>query len=305
MARVMARIPINQRILPCDSREIEFSGDPAAINLSDTVFEFLNEECEGLSPLSFDGENEDNGEEEEGENGNGNTEDNSFWETQNQLLQATLCRTNSLETRIRSITKETIKEAQQTGNFCGCSRPFDNGCRNCLMKEVCRRLQSAGFDSAICKSKWRSSPNIPSGEHTFLDVRDNSSSKKGEIRVIIELNFRAEFEMARANEEYNSLIRKLPEIFVGKIERLLALLKILCSAGKKCMKEKKMHMAPWRKHRYMEAKWLRICERLTSTPPLSTGYSGRAAAARPRASMLTVDLTENFPNLHRTVVEVV
>ncbi|XP_022886339.1 uncharacterized protein LOC111402342 [Olea europaea var. sylvestris] len=302
MARVMARIPINHRILMCESREIEFSGDPAAINLSDTVFEFLSEECEGLSPVSFDGENEEDGEEEE-KNGNGNAEDNCFWETHYQLLQDTLCRTSSLESRIRSITKETKKEAQQTRNFCGCGRQFNNGCRNCLMKEVCRRLQNAGFDGAICKSKWRSSLNIPSGEHTFLDVREKSSSNKGEIRVIIELNFRAEFEMARANEEYNKLIRKLPEFFVGKIERLLALLKILCSAGKKCMKEKKMHMAPWRKHRYMEAKWLRICERLTSTPPLSTGYSGRAA--RPTASMLTVDLTESFPNLHRTVVEVV
>ncbi|CAI9755161.1 unnamed protein product [Fraxinus pennsylvanica] len=302
MTGVMARIPINHRILTCESQEIEFSGDPAAINLSDTVFEFLNEECEGLSPVSFDGENEDDAGDEE-KNGNGNAEDNSFWETQNQLLQATLCKTSSIESSIRSITKETVKAAQQTGSFCGCGRQFNNGCRNCLMKEVCRRLRSAGFDSAICKSKWRSSQDIPSGEHTFLDVRDKSSSKKGEIRVIIELNFRAEFEMARANEEYNELIRKLPEIFVGKIERLLALLKILCSAGKKCMKEKKMHLAPWRKHRYMEAKYLRICERLTSTPPLSTGYSGRAA--RPRASMLTVDLKENFPNLHGTVVEVV
>ncbi|CAI9787929.1 unnamed protein product [Fraxinus pennsylvanica] len=302
MAGLLARIPINHRIFPCDSREIEFSGDPAAINLSDTVFEFLNEESEGLS--SFDGKNEDDSEDEEEKSGNENSADNSFWETQNQLLQATLCRTSSLESKIRSITKETMKEAQETANWCGCGRtPVNTGCRNCLMKEVCRRLQNAGFDSAICKSKWRSSPDIPSGEHTFLDVRDKSSSRKGEITVIIELNFRAEFEMARANEEYNKLIRKLPEIFVGKIERLLALLKILCSAGKKSMKEKKMHMAPWRKHRYMEAKWLRICERLTSTAPLSTGYSG--STPRPRASMLTVDLTENFPNLHRSVVEVV
>ncbi|CAA3025836.1 Hypothetical predicted protein [Olea europaea subsp. europaea] len=221
-------------------------------------------------------------------------------------VQDTLCRTSSLESKIRIITKETIKEAQGTANLCGCGRtPFNTGCRNCLMKEVCRRLQNAGFDSAICKSKWRSSPDIPSGEHTFLDVRDKSSSKKGEIRVIIELNFRAEFEMARANEEYSKLIRKLPEIFVGKIERLLALLKILCSAGKKCMKEKKMHMAPWRKHRYMEAKWLRICERLTPTPPLLNGYSGHSPRPRASMSMLTVDLTENFPNLHRSVVEVV
>ncbi|KAI3456257.1 hypothetical protein Pfo_012920 [Paulownia fortunei] len=300
----MAKVPINHRILTCESREIEFSVEPA-INLSDdTVFQFLSEECEGSSPVSSIDDHEDD-EEKENQNENENTGagDDNFWETQHQLLQSTICRTTSLESRIRNITKEALKEAQQSGNVCACGRPADNGCRKCLMEEVCRRLQNAGFNSAICKSKWRSSPDIPSGEHTFMDVVDNSNSKKGEVRVIIELNFRAEFEMARANEEYNKLINRLPEIFVGKIERLLGLLKILCAAAKKCMKEKKMHMGPWRKHRYMQAKWLRTCERLASSQPLSSGYLGRPA--RPRMSMLTVDLMENFSNLHRPAVEVV
>ncbi|KAG8385549.1 hypothetical protein BUALT_Bualt03G0056800 [Buddleja alternifolia] len=300
----MARVPINHRILTCDSREIEFSGEPA-INLSDdTVFEFLNEEYQGLSPaISVDDIEDDEEKENQNENENQSPEDGKFWETQSQLLQTTICRTSSFESRIRNITKEALKEAQQPGNLCSCGRPFDNGCRKCLMEEVCRRLQNADFDSAICKSKWRSSLDIPSGEHTFLDVIDNSNPKKGEVRVIIEFNLRAEFEMARANEEYNKLVKRLPEIFVGKIERLLALLKILCGAAKKCMKEKKMHMGPWRKHRYMQAKWLRTCERLSASQPLSSGYSGRLA--RPRISMLTVDLMENFSNLHRPAVEVV
>jgi len=69
----------------------------------------------------------------------------------------------------------------------------------------------------------------------------------------VELNFRGEFEMARGSEEYNRLVGKLPEVFVGKVERLSNLIKVLCVAGKRCMKEKKMHMGPWRKHRYMQA----------------------------------------------------
>jgi uncharacterized protein (TIGR01615 family) len=142
------------------------------------------------------------------------------------------------------------------------------------------------------------------GEHSFLDVIENSSSKKGEVRrIIIELNFRAEFEMARANEDYNQLVRRLPEVFVGKVERLSALIKILCSAAKKCMKEKKMHMGPWRKQRYMHSKWLGACERTTSSPLLPMGCSGRLP--KPKASMLTVDLLEKLPNVHCTAVEVV
>lgn len=88
MARVLARITMNHRILPCDSREIEFSDDHAAINLSDTVFEFLNEE--GLSPVSVDGKNEDDGEDEEEKSGDENSVNSSFWETQYQLLQVSL-----------------------------------------------------------------------------------------------------------------------------------------------------------------------------------------------------------------------
>nr|GLL24118.1 uncharacterized protein LOC109158628 [Ipomoea trifida] len=298
----MARVPINHRILAFDNREIEFSGD-VAINLSDTVFEFLDDEGQGSSPESISDnicdESDDENEKKD------SADDSDFWETQHQLLQATLCRTTSLETKIRNITKETLKEAKQGGNICGCQKPpfnGDGGCRSCLMKAVCSRLQNAGFNSAICKSKWKSS-DIPSGEHTFLDVVDYSNAKKGEVRIVIELNFRAEFEIAKAGEEYSKLVKSLPEVFVGKIERLLSVVKILCAAAKKCMKERKIYIAPWRKQRYMQAKWLKTCQRATAALMLPAGDSSRPR--RPRASMLTVDMLENLPNSHRTAVAVV
>ncbi|KAF9604113.1 hypothetical protein IFM89_002788 [Coptis chinensis] len=73
------------------------------------------------------------------------------------------------------------------------------GCRKCLMSDIsdglckagynsviCKSkwrsspdIPSAGYNSAICKSKWRSSPDIPSGEHTYIDVVDKNM-KKGE-----------------------------------------------------------------------------------------------------------------------------
>ena len=81
-------------------------------------------------------------------------------------------------------------------------------------------------------------------------------------------------------------------MFVGKVERLSNLIKILCMGAKRCMKEKKMHMGPWRKHRYMQAKWLGPCERNTSTTSLSVRYNSERILPRPKASMLTVDLLE-------------
>ncbi|PON74874.1 hypothetical protein TorRG33x02_246480 [Trema orientale] len=281
-------------------------GAPSTLN--DLVFGFLEEDHGEESPESRfgsgAGEDYDWGEEEEEESCDVE-ENKAFWEEQIKLLQATICRTNSVESKIRQATKEALKETVMTISQCACGRSTVGGvCRNCLRREVCNRLINLGYDCAICKSKWRSSSSIPSGEHTYLEVVDRSSSKRGEMRVVIELNFRAEFEMARASEDYNRLISRLPEVFVGKAERLGALIKILCSAAKKCMKEKNMHLGPWRKHKYMQAKWLGTCER--STPaPLTVVHSGRPA--KPKASMLTFDLLEamSMPGLRPTAVEVV
>lgn len=82
----MARVSKNHRILTCDCLESEFSGE-TAINLSDdTVFQFLNEESEGLSCI-FDDDADDDEKENQNENEFRGAEDVSFWETQNQLLQ--------------------------------------------------------------------------------------------------------------------------------------------------------------------------------------------------------------------------
>ncbi|CAN4092007.1 unnamed protein product [Withania somnifera] len=304
----MARRTMSHRILTCDKPEqMTFSNDSISINISDTVFGFLDDVSPRIIDTNFCIENEEEEEDEE-KKGYENVEDNQFWETQLQLLQSILYRNTSLESQIRSITKETIKEAN--GIIYSCRSTADDGCRNCLMKAVCSRLQIAGFNSAICKSKWKNSSDIPSGEHTFIDMIDSSNSKKREVRIIIELNFRAEFEMARGCKEYNRLVKILPEVFVGKIERLLSLIKILCAAAKKCMKDKKMYIGPWRKQKYMQAKWLKTCERvevakLSYSSAIGDEFSNRPPP-RPMASMLTVDLLEILPSLPLiTAVEVV
>ncbi|XP_058095407.1 uncharacterized protein LOC131240899 [Magnolia sinica] len=279
--------------------DVEFAGE--GVSLADMVLGFF-EEGEGLPErCGNDGENED-GDGEDGQNSGGEVEKKAFWLEQDQLLKGILCRSSSLESRIRHDTEQALRESRSVGPVCVCPRPVTGGCRNCLLRDVSERLRNAGFESHICKSKWRRSPDIPSGEHTYIDVMA-TSAKKAMVRVIIELDFRAEFEMARASPEYNGLIDHLPQVFVGKAERLRTMIKILCGAAKKCMKENKMHMGPWRKHKYMEAKWLGTCERIAPVPLFSTGFSDRQRKLK--ASMLTFDLVEKLPSLHCTAVEVV
>ncbi|KAL5989859.1 hypothetical protein ACLOJK_010754 [Asimina triloba] len=355
--------------------DVEFEGGGAS--LADMVLGFFEEG--GMAPLErcgSDGEN-DEGESEEGKDSSGGEADRKvFWEEQHRLLKGTLYRSSSLETRIRHDTEQALRESRAAGPVCVCSRPVAGGCRNCLLRDVSDRLRNAGYDSALCRSKWRSTPDIPkgillpvsflfvvkveracsflrdfrwwasqsrfqphvggnrghdvaenherstasknihgptarsfhhdqisTGEHTYIDVM-GTTSKNVSVRIIIELDFRGEFAMARASPEYSKLVERLPQVFVGKAERLRSVLKTLCAAAKKCTKENKMHMAPWRKHKYMEAKWLGTCERkapkpLAASPPLPDPQR------KLRASMLTFDLLEKLPSMHCTAVEVV
>ena len=134
-----------------------------------------------------------------------------------------------------------------------------------------------------------------------MEVVQNSKGGKGEVKILIELNFRAQFEMARASEEYNRLINQLPEIFVGKFLRLQNLVKILCAASKKCMRERKMHIAPWRKYKYVLAKWHGSPDQQKVAPILSPlSHLGRAT--RPRTSMLTFDLVGSLQGIQCTTM---
>ncbi|TKY48872.1 hypothetical protein E2542_SST26294 [Spatholobus suberectus] len=284
-----------------NSNRVDKNGD-VLLSFSDTIFGFW-EDLQVPPENSSDSDNplDDDDDEEEEDEGLCSMEKNkAFWEEQYHLLQATLYRTSSIETRVRQATKEALRELNMSDMQCIC-RPavVTKSCRNCLRREICDRLLNLGYNCAVCTSKWRTSSEIQiSGEHTYLEVMDNSNTKRVEVKMVIELNFRAEFEMVRASEEYNRLISGLPEIFVGKAERLHVIIKIMCTAAKKCMKEKKMHLGPWRKHKYMQAKWLGMTDR-SITAPLPTVYSPRQRKAK--ASMLTCDLLENIPGLHCAV----
>ncbi|XP_052177359.1 uncharacterized protein LOC127791489 [Diospyros lotus] len=280
------------------------SGGPGSLGFM--VFGFLDDGgCDTWRSFGGSGEEEIFENEDDSTDGEvkSSEEDKAFWESKEQSLLATLRRTSSFESKVRLATREAMRELELTGAPCACPRPVAGGCRNCLQREISQRLRIASYSCAIRQSRWRSSSDIPSGGHTYMEVVD-SSSMKGEERVIIELNFRAEFEMARANEEYNRLVCRLPEVFVGKAKKLQALIRILCTAAKKCMKDRKMHMGPWRKQKYMEAKWFGTCERTPVAAVQPTTFSGHQPNAR--VSMLTSDLVGGLPDFHcRPSVKVV
>ncbi|KAL8031480.1 hypothetical protein ABFX02_13G028000 [Erythranthe guttata] len=240
---------------------------------------------------------EDDEEDDEKTSSNGGDERKAaFWDSHDKLLQEHLFRTTLFESKIRRATKDVVRKLNSDGGGVRCScrrRMAAVGCRSCIMKEVSVQLRVSGFDCVVCHSNWKSSKKIPAGQHTYLEVteRKPGSSQKREKKVIIELNFRDEYEMARASDEYKKLVAKLPEIFVAKSERLTDLVNILCTCSKKCMKEKKMYLAPWRKHEYMQAKWQGKPLRLAASaaaPPLFVVEPPKAPPKQ-RANELVLD----------------
>ncbi|XP_074316782.1 uncharacterized protein LOC141653044 [Silene latifolia] len=133
-----------------------------------------------------------------------------------------------------------------------------------LRKLVVEGLMALGHDAAICKSKWEKSPSFPAGEYEYVDVM------AGGERLIIDIDFRSEFVVARSTKTYKSILQTLPNIFVGKSDRLSKIICILSEAAKQSLKKKGMHIPPWRKADYVQAKWLSPPTRLVASPAPAT-----------------------------------
>ncbi|CAM8988387.1 unnamed protein product [Rhodiola kirilowii] len=111
-------------------------------------------------------------------------------------------------------------------------------------------LASLGYDASICTSRWDKSPSHPAGEYEYIDV-----ILEGE-RLLIDIDFRSEFQIARPTGSYKSLLQSLPFIYVGKAERLKQIVLIMAEAARQSLKQKGMPFPPWRKAEYMNSKWL-------------------------------------------------
>ncbi|KAJ4840350.1 hypothetical protein Tsubulata_044666 [Turnera subulata] len=120
-----------------------------------------------------------------------------------------------------------------------------------LRKILTDGLSSLGYNSSICKSKWDKSPSYPAGEYEYIDV-----ITEGGERVLVDIDFRSEFEIARSTGTYKAILQSLPYIFVGKPDRLGQMVSIVAEAAKQSLKKKGMPVPPWRKPEYMRAKWL-------------------------------------------------
>ena len=106
---------------------------------------------------------------------------------------------------------------------------------------------------------------LPStGDYEYIDVVNytNGSSE----RLIVDIDFRSHFEIARAVESYDRILDSLPVIYVGSLSRLKQFLQIMVEAGKSSLKLNSMPLPPWRSLAYLQAKWQSPCQRMVHHP---------------------------------------
>lgn len=121
---------------------------------------------------------------------------------------------------------------------------------SCLKIFVANELVSLGYDAALCKSRWEKSSSYPAGEYKYVDVIIDGE------RLLIDIDFKPNFEIARATKTYKSILQTLPCIFVGKVDRLQKIIILVCEGAKKSLKKKGLHVPPWRRAEYVKSKWI-------------------------------------------------
>lgn len=92
------------------------------------------------------------------------------------------------------------------------------------------------------------------GDHEYIDVVNYDTAGSSE-RLIIDIDFRSYFEIARAVDSYDKILISLPVVYVGSLIRLKQFLQVMVDAARSSLSQNSMPLPPWRSLAYLQAKW--------------------------------------------------
>ncbi|KAK9267507.1 hypothetical protein L1049_009935 [Liquidambar formosana] len=213
----------------CESSGSEHSPENSTTDLSDLVNSFIER----------DERDEGNEEEMKEEKERNESESDSFLsdsETKDILRSLFDCDGDDVKRNIRDETELAWKLIGDSSS---------EGFKRRLMS----RLRERGLDAGLCKSRWEKTGRFPSGSYEYIDVNVSGT------RYAVEVFLGGEFEIARPTSRYISLLNIFPPIFVGKVEELKEVVRLMCAAVKESMRSMDMSVPPWRRNGYMQAKW--------------------------------------------------
>ncbi|XP_071707256.1 uncharacterized protein [Rutidosis leptorrhynchoides] len=125
---------------------------------------------------------------------------------------------------------------------------------SCIRFSLVKLLRRSGYDAAVCVSKWQGTGKVPGGDHEYIDIVNYNGSPNSD-RLIIDIDFRSHFEIARAVPSYNRILKSLPIVYVGSLAKLKQFLQVMVEAAKSSLKQNSMPLPPWRSLAYLQSKW--------------------------------------------------
>jgi uncharacterized protein (TIGR01615 family) len=130
-------------------------------------------------------------------------------------------------------------------------------------RALARRLRGAGYDAGVCRSRWEASGGAAAGTYEYVDV---VAVAPAAARYIVDADFRAALEVARATPEYAAVVAAVPApAVVAREEAVGRAVRVASDAARRSLRAHGLHVPPWRKTRYMLAKWLGPYKRSTSS----------------------------------------
>jgi len=125
------------------------------------------------------------------------------------------------------------------------------------------------------------------GDYEYIDVVMGIADGKSSGRILVDTDFRTQFEIARPTQQYKSLVQLLPTVFVGEAERLQSILNLMSDAIKRSVKKRGLDLPPWRKTEYIRAKWFSSYRRTTNEVSQSKTNPAETAAVNKFACIAT------------------
>ncbi|KAJ7559338.1 hypothetical protein O6H91_04G080300 [Diphasiastrum complanatum] len=164
---------------------------------------------------------------------------------------------SNVKNAIQLVREQADQICEAEGAECskGCLKRAFECSKGCLKGALVTKLREGGYNAAICKSKFdHQIKGFSGGGYHYIHVV-LEDSRGIEQCLIVDTEFRCQFEIARPTQQYTSILQELPPIFVGKPERLQQMLDLMSVAVKASLRKRRMPLPPWRKAEYMRAKW--------------------------------------------------
>ncbi|TVU25620.1 hypothetical protein EJB05_28123, partial [Eragrostis curvula] len=153
--------------------------------------------------------------------------------------------------------------------------------RSAFRRAVMSRLQDHGHDAGLCKLRWDKSSGMVAGNYEYIDVVVSAEKR----RYIVDVGFAAEFEVARPTAEFDAVRAALPEVLAAPADDVRRIVKAASAAARRSLKSRGLSVPPWRKRRFMMAKWFGPYRRTVNPVPASVGAAAATVGCGDRPSV--------------------